>query len=310
MTDKKAKIEIRKLPDAHPVKIQGAGAKGLIVNNRKVPVWFRTLAFGVAFMVAPGSAQAIGLNFSNFDTTLSYNGTNLAVPSNAADRTETGTVIGGALSYSIDSGDLTGGTGGRVYSGRGQGSIVGNFSNSGFDFDLLVSATAECVLNPTLGTCPPSVSVDGGLDFELTTDTDTSLTISGDWAGSDGGGLSTVDFFSVQLLRETGNPFNPEELIDVSTNHSSNTSDTGTIGLTLTLLAGERYFFNLRNKTKASASNNNLLVQDFGSANFTASVSPSVSPVPIPAALPLFGTGLTVMGLIGWRRKRKPAAVA
>jgi len=34
----------------------------------------------------------------------------------------------------------------------------------------------------------------------------------------------------------------------------------------------------------------------------------SVSAVPLPAALPLFGTGLAVMGLIGWRRKRKAAA--
>lgn len=29
------------------------------------------------------------------------------------------------------------------------------------------------------------------------------------------------------------------------------------------------------------------------------------SVVPIPAALPLFGTGLAIMGFIGWRRKRK-----
>ena len=33
----------------------------------------------------------------------------------------------------------------------------------------------------------------------------------------------------------------------------------------------------------------------------------SVSAVPVPAALPLFGTGLAVMGFIGWRRKRKLA---
>lgn len=31
----------------------------------------------------------------------------------------------------------------------------------------------------------------------------------------------------------------------------------------------------------------------------------SVNAVPVPAALPLFGTGLAVMGFIGWRRKRK-----
>jgi len=33
-----------------------------------------------------------------------------------------------------------------------------------------------------------------------------------------------------------------------------------------------------------------------------------VSPVPLPAALPLFGTALAGMGFIGWRRKRKAAA--
>jgi hypothetical protein len=35
-----------------------------------------------------------------------------------------------------------------------------------------------------------------------------------------------------------------------------------------------------------------------------------LSQTPLPAALPLFATGLGVMGLFGWRRKRKAAAVA
>jgi hypothetical protein len=35
----------------------------------------------------------------------------------------------------------------------------------------------------------------------------------------------------------------------------------------------------------------------------------SAAVVPIPAALPLFGTGLAIAGLAGWRRKRKAAAV-
>lgn len=34
----------------------------------------------------------------------------------------------------------------------------------------------------------------------------------------------------------------------------------------------------------------------------------TVPEVPLPAALPLFGTGLAVMGFIGWRRKRKATA--
>lgn len=33
-----------------------------------------------------------------------------------------------------------------------------------------------------------------------------------------------------------------------------------------------------------------------------------VSSVPVPAALPLFGTGLAIMGFLGWRRKSKAAA--
>ncbi len=35
----------------------------------------------------------------------------------------------------------------------------------------------------------------------------------------------------------------------------------------------------------------------------------TVGAVPIPAALPLFGTGLALMGFFGWRRKRKIAAM-
>jgi hypothetical protein len=33
-------------------------------------------------------------------------------------------------------------------------------------------------------------------------------------------------------------------------------------------------------------------------------------PTPLPAALPLFATGLGALGLLGWRRKRKAAALA
>jgi hypothetical protein len=36
----------------------------------------------------------------------------------------------------------------------------------------------------------------------------------------------------------------------------------------------------------------------------------SVAATPLPAALPLFATGLGALGLLGWRRKRKGAAIA
>jgi hypothetical protein len=37
-------------------------------------------------------------------------------------------------------------------------------------------------------------------------------------------------------------------------------------------------------------------------------VGAGTSAVPLPAALPLFATGLVGLGLLGWRRKRKAAA--
>jgi hypothetical protein len=37
-------------------------------------------------------------------------------------------------------------------------------------------------------------------------------------------------------------------------------------------------------------------------------ISDAFSVVPLPAALPLFATGLGALGLLGWRRKRKQAA--
>jgi len=41
-----------------------------------------------------------------------------------------------------------------------------------------------------------------------------------------------------------------------------------------------------------------------------AKFTPSVSVVPLPAALPLFGTGLGFIGFVGWMRRRKLAADA
>ena len=43
-------------------------------------------------------------------------------------------------------------------------------------------------------------------------------------------------------------------------------------------------------------------------SNISYATLKPVAPVPVPAALPLFGTGLAFMGFIGWRRKRKAAA--
>jgi len=47
------------------------------------------------------------------------------------------------------------------------------------------------------------------------------------------------------------------------------------------------------------------------SGSFTfATTTESPSAIPLPAALPLFATGIGGLGLLGWRRKRKARAAA
>jgi len=60
----------------------------------------------------------------------------------------------------------------------------------------------------------------------------------------------------------------------------------------------------------ASADPYLFLDQDFLNQGYTLFVSPNVangpvSATPLPAALPLFATGLGALGLLGWRRKKK-----
>lgn len=45
---------------------------------------------------------------------------------------------------------------------------------------------------------------------------------------------------------------------------------------------------------------------DSGADSFTLEIGQT----PLPAAFPLFATGLGAMGLLGWRRKRKAQAAA
>jgi hypothetical protein len=53
-----------------------------------------------------------------------------------------------------------------------------------------------------------------------------------------------------------------------------------------------------------------LTESGIASSSGVGSLSPAVSATPLPAALPLFAGGLGALGLLGWRRKRKAAALA
>ena len=53
---------------------------------------------------------------------------------------------------------------------------------------------------------------------------------------------------------------------------------------------------------------NGFATNEFWAAFNNITTSSSVSAVPLPAALPLFASGLVGLGLLGWRRKRKAIA--
>jgi hypothetical protein len=67
----------------------------------------------------------------------------------------------------------------------------------------------------------------------------------------------------------------------------------------LALLNGEQAF---------ATTAGNLIINTSGDSTFTATTG--VTATPIPAAFPLFATGLGALGLLGWRRKRKAHATA
>jgi hypothetical protein len=59
-----------------------------------------------------------------------------------------------------------------------------------------------------------------------------------------------------------------------------------------------------------NALNNDSPYAGFPTSGFWTATFPTVTATPLPASLPLFATGLGVIGLFGWRRKRKAATAA
>jgi hypothetical protein len=75
------------------------------------------------------------------------------------------------------------------------------------------------------------------------------------------------------------------------------------------------YIFVTSGSNEITTTNDANSVEDYGNEPAPYPLTPvgenlnlASTWVPLPAALPLFATGLGVMGLLGWRRKRKDVA--
>jgi hypothetical protein len=155
------------------------------------------------------------------------------------------------------------------------------------------------------GTC-------GGSQFELTI-----------WSNNMGSPGSVVDFMPVLgAVNETATG----NLIGGSSGYPEY-SYNATFTLATPLTAGTEYWFVIQqaatepsgfwgDETTSNAPAGEQLQQNQGAgfmpqdANASFQLTGTQAATPLPAALPLFATGLGALGLLGWRRKRKAAAIA
>jgi hypothetical protein len=122
-------------------------------------------------------------------------------------------------------------------------------------------------------------------------------------AGSISGYAESIDLSDTQI--EVGIPvavsftpvtFNGFVITDLSGVFLSASYVSGVLPASISI-AGNQLFLNYQGVSTSAAGNTIIDVTTNG-----------VAATPLPAALPLFATGLAGLGLLGWRRKRKQVA--
>lgn len=123
------------------------------------------------------------------------------------------------------------------------------------------------------------------------------------------GGLLTILFEDLDLIgaSDPAGFFESIEILD-----ASSVSLTGVITNIGGLIAGDSNTQQLLSLSLATLMVDSFYLQLKFSASFTSFghntpeyLIAEISAVPLPAALPLFGTGLGILGFAGWRRRRK-----
>ncbi len=159
-------------------------------------------------------------------------------------------------------------------------------------------------------------SFDGSLYF--TVDVDTQYQVSGNFSvtdtdNTDSGAVhldsylidNTASSYLLENIQQSHGTTNESFTLGLQEGDYSNTFSGSLTGL---LFAGHSYQWASTAYTTAFPD------ADSGASalgNFTLTIGTEAPPeVPIPPALSLFGSGLAVLGFVGWRRKRKAEAVA
>ncbi|MEM9388523.1 MAG: hypothetical protein AAGA68_26005 [Pseudomonadota bacterium] len=222
------------------------------------------------------SAQALALEYGEWMLAIEYNGTNHGF-ADGERLTLEGVDLPGpeeALSQRQEFEASLGGD--RHVVGNVEGAVSLLLGEAGFSFEIAVLASTRCENDGGIGTCARSLTHNGEVELFFTAPEDAELRFSGTWAGSDGEGVSLVDFFSLELVRITGNPFNPQELVVINTNMGEQGIDAGAVDEIVLLEADESYQLTVRNQTEVGDG------ADQGSAIFTGAI--------VGADVPITGT--------------------
>jgi hypothetical protein len=159
-------------------------------------------------------------------------------------------------------------------------------------FDVLATNGPQSV--PGTGTLSGTITIDTTLGAISAAD----LTYTSSFVSSAFEGTSVVTALSsppIYTLFVTGGsyPFGPSTFYDITISDSATAGLVGFLGGLLT--------FSVQNGDFG-------VFQTVGGG--VGTLTPEVAATPLPAALPLFAGGLGALGLLGWSRKRKTAALA
>jgi len=268
--------------------------------------FFRKIAlFGsvVSMILGVGSAvEAASIVVGTENNVLNFIDTNTLSTTNSIGVTGTNGVLTDVAFN--QNGTLYGITFGELYTinkNTGVASLVGNLGGLGFNA-LVINASGQAF----------SATNNGGDLFQvnLSTGAASSLGTIGNGFDSSSGDL---EFANGTLFGVDGNN-GTDRLYSITTGPVTGT-DIGSTGLSqlFGLAFAEGVMFGFSGQSSDLLSVNLITglasslgaISGFTGGNGVFGASTVVSVVPLPAALPLYGTGLALMGFVGWRRRRK-----